>query len=58
MASMITLGITLRQLHIIPPLYLGTFYLSLGMSLFSAGLCFLYTGLRYKLMKLIFVSAD
>lgn len=48
MAFMITFGITLRKLNIVPTLYLGTFYISLGLSLFTAALSFLYSGIRYK----------
>ncbi|MDF2567177.1 MAG: hypothetical protein K0R90_633 [Oscillospiraceae bacterium] len=41
MAFMITLGITIRNLNFINPLYLGTFYCGLGSALLGAGICFL-----------------
>lgn len=50
MAFMITGGITLRSAHIFPPLYLGTFYITLGLSLLAAGISFLYSGFRYEYM--------
>ena len=50
MAFMITFGVTLRKASIVPPLYLGTFYLTLGFSLLAAALSFLYAGVRYKLI--------
>lgn len=41
MSCMITFGILLRNSHVVPPLYLGTFYTGLGTSLAVAGICFL-----------------
>ncbi len=41
MAFMITFGILLRSSHLVPPLYLGTFYVGLGASLIGAGVGFL-----------------
>lgn len=43
MAFMITFGILLRSSHIVPSLYLGTFYSGLGLSLATASVCFIYT---------------
>ena len=43
MIFMITFGILLRNAHIVPPLYLGTFYTGLGLSLATASVCFMYT---------------
>ena len=40
MIFMITFGVTLRMSHLIPPLYLGTFYTGLGASLIGAGIFF------------------
>ncbi len=40
MIFMITFGVTLRMSHLIPPLYLGTFYTGLGESLIGAGIFF------------------
>lgn len=51
MAFMITGGIALRKANIIPPLYLGTFYITLGLSLFSAAFSFMYAGINYRSMK-------
>ena len=42
MIFMITLGITARRLPFIPPLYLGTVYFAIGLSLGTAALYFLY----------------
>ena len=51
MAFMITGGITLRRSNIIPSLYMGTFYITLGLSLLSAAVSFLYAGVRYKFIE-------
>ena len=48
MAFMIAVGITLRRANIIPTLYMGTFYITLGLSLLFAAVSFLYAGIRYK----------
>lgn len=55
MVFMMALGITLRRLGFIPPLYLGTFYVGLGGALLMGGLFFLkgfliYPRVRAKLM--------
>ena len=51
MIFMITFGATLRKLNVIPSLYLGTFYITLGGSLLSASLSFLYSALKYDRVK-------
>jgi hypothetical protein len=51
MIFMITLGVTLRKLNVIPSLYIGTFYITLGGSLLSASLSFLYAALKYDRVK-------
>lgn len=51
MAFMIIFGILLRNSHIVPPLYLGTFYSGLGLSLATASVCFLYTFISIKIKK-------
>jgi len=48
MAFMITGGVALRRAHIIPTLYMGTFYITLGLSLLLAAISFSYAGVRYK----------
>lgn len=40
MAIMITLGIVIRRMNFIPPVYLGTFYCGLGSALLAAGIGF------------------
>lgn len=51
MAIMIFTGITLRKIEYIPPLYIGTFYITVGASLLLASLCFLYSGIKYEQFK-------
>lgn len=51
MAFMITGGIVLRKAEIIPSLYLGTFYITLGLSLLSAAFSFMYAGVNYRVIK-------
>ena len=48
MAFMIALGITLQKIKIVPLLYIGTFYISLGLSLFFSALHYLVSGVWYK----------
>lgn len=48
MIFMITGGITLRKSNIIPAAYMGTFYITLGLSLLLAAVSFLYAGFRYE----------
>jgi hypothetical protein len=58
MAFMIIFGITLGKLNIIPELYMGTFFISLGLSLLSAAICFLYSGVRFERVKVKFLVDD
>ena len=51
MAVMIAFGIILRTVEIVPPLYLGTFYITLGLSLLAGTLSFVYAGVRYEVVK-------
>lgn len=48
MAFMITGGITLRNSGIINPIYLGSFYLGLGMALFLSGATYFLSGVRFR----------
>lgn len=48
MAFMISMGIFIRKLNVVPTVYLSTFYISLGLSLLGAGISFLYAGIEYK----------
>lgn len=57
MAVMITAGIFLRTVEIIPPLYLGTFYITLGLSLLAGTLSFVYAGVRYEAVKAKYYDA-
>lgn len=52
MAFMITAGISLKRADIIPSLYLGTFYITLGISLFSAAISFASAGIKYENIKI------
>ncbi|WP_207654972.1 hypothetical protein [Haloimpatiens massiliensis] len=52
MAFMITAGISLKRANIIPSLYLGTFYITLGISLFSAAISFASAGIKYENTKI------
>ena len=56
MAFMITFGVTIRKLGVIPPLYMGTFYITLGLSLLAAAVSFLYAGIRYKLISIKYLA--
>lgn len=51
MAFMITGGIALRRSKLIPPVYLGIFFIGLGLSLLLASAFFLYSGVRYAEIK-------
>lgn len=53
MIFMMTFGITLRNAQIVNPIYLGAFYIGLGLALFSAGVMFLYSALSFEKFKLI-----
>lgn len=56
MAFMISFGIALKKANIVPSLYLGTFYITLGLSLFSAAASFMYAGIRYSVMQKVFLQ--
>lgn len=51
MIFMIVGGISLRNSHLINPIYLGTFYLGLGSALLSAGILFLMASLNFNKAK-------
>lgn len=53
MSFMIVGGITLRNAHVINPVYLGAFYIGLGSALFLAGIKFLISFLNIKRLSLI-----
>ncbi|UJS17073.1 MAG: hypothetical protein L3J17_14325 [Candidatus Jettenia sp.] len=52
MAFMIALGIIAQKIRIVPLLYIGTFYISLGLALFFSALRFFISGIRYKHMSI------
>jgi len=54
MAIMIVGGITLRNAHIINPVYLGSFYLGLGTALLLAGIKFLQLVLNFNSLQLAY----
>jgi len=47
MTLMIAMGITISRLNLMPDLYLGTFFISLGLSLLAAAIYYLYEGYRF-----------
>lgn len=51
MAFMITFGISLRNLDFIPKLYLGTFYIVIGISLLASAVIFLGAFIRFNDVK-------
>lgn len=51
MIFMIVGGISLRNSQIIDPIYLGSFYIGLGLALFSAGVMFLNSVFKYEKFK-------
>ena len=51
MIFMIAGGITLRNAHVINPIYLGAFYLGLGAAILSAGIMFLASVLNFEKIK-------
>jgi len=51
MIFMIAGGITLRNAHVINPIYLGVFYLGLGSAILSAGIMFLASVLNFEKIK-------
>lgn len=52
MAFMITFGILLRNSGIVNPIYLGSFYIGLGLALFLSGILFLLSGVNFEKAKL------
>ncbi|MGL5615027.1 MAG: hypothetical protein ACRDD2_02185 [Sarcina sp.] len=52
MAIMITLGISVRSFGIFNPLYLGAFYIGLGIALAMAGVLFLVNSINFKNVKI------
>lgn len=51
MVFMITFGISLRGLAFIPKLYLGTFYLVIGLSLLASAIIFFVAFIRFDYIK-------
>jgi len=51
MAFMITLGVSVRVLGLVPPDILGPFYVSLGLSLAGAAVVFAWGGLRWANLR-------
>ena len=51
MGFMIFFGITIRNLEIVNPLYLGSFYMGLGFALFIAGVLFLISFINFEKTK-------
>jgi len=51
MIFMIAGGITLRNAHVINPIYLGAFYLGLGPAILSAGIMFLASVFNFEKIK-------
>jgi hypothetical protein len=50
MTFMITMGILLSHWPLIPELYKGTFFISLGLSLLASSFYYLYAGFRYYIL--------
>ncbi|WP_455795065.1 hypothetical protein [Clostridium butyricum] len=48
---MIFLGITVRSAKIFNPVYVGTFYIGLGLALFVAGILFLQSSIKFEKTK-------
>ncbi|MGY5216205.1 hypothetical protein [Clostridium butyricum] len=51
MGFMIFLGITVRSAKIFNPVYVGTFYIGLGLALFVAGIVFLQSSIKFEKTK-------
>ncbi|WP_455792020.1 hypothetical protein [Clostridium butyricum] len=51
MGFMIFLGITVRSAKIFNPVYVGTFYIGLGLALFVAGVLFLESSIKFEKTK-------
>ena len=52
MGFMIFLGITVRNIGILNPVYVGDFYIGLGLALFMAGVLFLLSSIKFTNTKL------
>ena len=52
MGVMIFLGITVRNIGIFNPVYVGDFYIGLGLALFMAGVLFLLSSIKFTNTKL------
>ena len=50
MIFMISFGIFLRKYGIVPPFYLSTLYVTMGIPLFVSSLRFYYSGINYQLI--------
>jgi hypothetical protein len=50
MTFMITMGILISHWKVIPDLYKGTFFVSLGLSLLASAIYYLYAGFRYYVL--------
>jgi len=50
MTFMITMGILISHWSLIPDLYKGTFFVSLGLSLLASAIYYLYAGFRYYIL--------
>lgn len=56
MGFMIFFGITIRNIGVFNPIYVGTFYMGLGGALFMAGVSFLINSLNFENTKLKYNS--
>ena len=52
MSFMIFLGITVRNIGVFNPVYVGDFYMGLGLALFMAGVLFLLSSIKFTDTKL------
>ena len=50
MSLMISMGIFISRWPLIPDLYKGTFFVSLGLSLLASAIYYLYAGFRYYIL--------
>ncbi len=50
MSFMISMGILISHWPVIPELYKGTFFVSLGLSLLASAIYYLYAGFRYYIL--------
>lgn len=57
MAFMITGGISLRNSGIVNPIYLGSFYLGLGLALFLSGVLFFLWGVNFNKVRLQYINS-